>query len=102
MNKATRLLQDARDLIDHPDKWTKGTLYDQGRYCMLGAIQQAEASTKQRVGSNHIARNRLLETGIAMFPSISFRGIASINDHPDTTHDDILAMFDKAILSEPV
>ena len=78
----------ARALIDTPEKWGKGRGFVPPAHgmCVLGACSAA--------GFNGVG---------ALTPHIPTFGVSvvSFNDHPATTHSDILALFDRAISSQP-
>lgn len=105
MSKKTTLevLRAARDVIAAPEHWTKGAVARscQGHrvhvhglsafcFCTVGAIRRT-------MGSNYSphpfsALSQCLPGG--------FKSLPDFNDHPDTTHADVLALFDKAIAKE--
>lgn len=76
----------AKALIDTPEKWIKGELSKNGCYCALGAVQRA---------SNYNVR-----TKDALYDALPDVGIMTFNDDPNTTHSDIMALFDRAIAAE--
>ena len=78
----------ARALIDTPEKWGKGD----GRKCMCAvdacfAVYDAQAA---------YALDNATPAGFGGGKA-KLRPAADFNDHPDTTHADILALFDRAI-----
>jgi len=96
----------AKALIDTPEKWVKGRFCGDG-YCALGACERA-ASTERGT----FAHWRTLETARALgeaLPDGMPQGwtreaatVAAYNDLHSTSHNDILALFDRAIkASEP-
>ena len=100
------ILRSARALIDAPEKWTKGTEArdasgrsvpfnspDAVCCCAVGALLGA----LHRAGNDGecVALRRLRKA----LP-IGFADVVSLNDHPDTTHADIMAVFDRAIAAE--
>lgn len=78
----------AKALIDTPEKWGKGSLEPRpGCYCALGALWE--------VGENSPLTP---ERGVLRkYLPAGFHNIPGYNDHPDTTHADIMALFDRAI-----
>lgn len=97
------ILRAARALIDTPEKWTQkayardpsGFKVESNNphavcFCSLGAIKREN----QDEVVNYFVRSWLR----GALPS-DFESILRYNDHPDTTHDDVLALFDRAILS---
>lgn len=94
------ILRAARAKIDTPEKWTRGAYArtKSGRIvgpecasavhlCAVGAVTAA-ASPAMTVDDALVVLAREL-------PSAG--GITNFNDHPGTTHADILALFDRAI-----
>lgn len=105
-----QILEQAKALIDTPEKWTKKAYAREKQdessvlsyfdpkascFCSLGALYRAGLSASC-AGDVPRAR-RVLDraTGVDHF---GFSGsIVRTNDHPDTTHTDIMAVFDRAI-----
>ncbi len=76
------------DLLATPDKWCKGALRSHsGRYCVrgavraLGAVEELEPVILQAIGETSSRR---------------FGRIESFNDHPNTTHAQVLAVLGRA------
>ena len=91
------LLIAARALIAEPNNWCQGfTAVRNGEhvsYCMAGAVSRvcADEST-----------SKATETLDALSEAVNntngrFHSIVGFNDHKETTHEQILAIFDKAI-----
>lgn len=93
------LLTRARARIEKPEAWTKGAIArtsDDERtlardpqatcWCALGAI------AAERGGEVHHPAWQAVQQQLPAGESIG-----SFNDHPDTTHADVLALFDRAI-----
>jgi hypothetical protein len=88
----------ARALIEAPARWTKGSFArdaDGGAYpgkgkevcwCFAGAIFKAANNDADGIAAERFITN---VTGIS--------NIRRFNDHPTTTHADVLAVFDRAI-----
>ena len=74
----------AKALIATPEKWGKGKYKHDGRRCALIAIDHGGAGY-----AGHMALREALPGDFAC--------ILAFNDHPDTTHADIMALFDRAI-----
>lgn len=104
--KATvvEVLTCARELIADPKHWTKDTLArnsaglvvdvnspDACQYCSMGAIIKCAPSTDMR-GVDYTAMDALSRVVVVPVPAF--------NDRDATTHDDVLAAFDKAIAAE--
>ena len=76
------------DLLSTPDKWCKGALRSHdGRYCIRGAVMsvgatdQLEPAILQAIGE--VAGHR-------------FRRIESFNDYPNTTHEQVVSVLQRA------
>lgn len=82
-------LKAAKALIDTPEKWGRGgSSYIPVRgkpLCVLGACDQTRMS--------ETAKDALREHIPARFGG----RFIPFNDHPDTTHADIMALFNRAI-----
>ena len=102
------ILRSARALIDAPEKWTKGTEArdahgfrvrfespDAVCFCAVGALLGALHRAGNDDDGECVALRRLRKA----LP-IGFADVVSLNDHPDTTHADIMAVFDRAIAAE--
>ena len=99
----------ARALLADPAKWIKrdyakradGEVVfgnDEGAvcFCGFGAIQHV-LDTENEPDPLSVL---LTDAAREMFPDrVGERSFAAFNDHPDTTHADVLAVFDKAIAS---
>lgn len=97
MKTALEILKEARAIIATPGKWTKGEFArdkegnkvgicspDASQFCAVGAINRIGRAA----GDVTFARAAFLEAEPA---GVWF------NDHPNTTHADVLAAFDRAI-----
>lgn len=76
------------DLLGAPEKWGKGALRSpDGRYCIRGAVRAVdgaetlEPAILQAIGD--VAGRR-------------YRRIEAFNDHPNTSHDQVLAVLRRA------
>jgi len=92
----------ARALIDTPEKWRKGeAAYWSAPFCALGACSHVASGGNvfepRRMNGMRRALRMSLPDGPGEeefdFPTTRF------NDDPDTTHADVLALFDRAIAS---
>jgi hypothetical protein len=90
---ALQALQTARDLIALPEKWIKGAYKSDGRFCAIGAIQEA---TKTVSGARSEAV-RMLGKTIKPETNDPEGAIINFNDDYKRTHEQVLAAFDKAI-----
>lgn len=94
-------LRAAKALIDAPEKWTREAFARNAQgvptilrkatcFCALGALDFA----------GHVAlaydesAEDLLKDAV---PTRFMNSITAFNDHPDTTHADVMALFDRAI-----
>lgn len=84
----------AKARIDTPEKWAKGS----GSYmpenvtdpvCVLGACHQSRSE------------DEAVEFLRGHIPAIFNRSFIRFNDHPVTTHADVMALFDRAIAACP-
>ena len=82
------VLTAARKRIDTPSKWCKGYISAGSRCCIMGALDEVTLTYIEF----HKAKDVLL--------SQVGDGIEEFNDHPTTTHRDVLALFDRAIEAE--
>ena len=108
MSAAADHLRAAKALIDAPERWTKGAFarradglmlmrgesWDQAScFCAEGAIRRSQNGVLPHVLDAFMER--------AIPKSFKFeahaRNFVMFNDHPDTTHADIMALFDRAI-----
>jgi hypothetical protein len=83
----------ARALIDTPHKWIKNRYAgwredDIACYCAYGALEQA-------VNFNPTIKKPAYDVLASFVPNGEI--VVSYNDHYDTTHEDIMNLFDKAI-----
>ncbi len=90
MTTAAEGLQTARDLLVRKG-WTQGAFYRGGKHCAVGALPENSAG----------AMDYLIRASIALYPERtrpSACPIVSLNDHPKTKLNDVLAVFDYAIV----
>ena len=94
------LLTDAKELISDERDWVKGTplaIREDGTeaHCAIGACNYvALKSDTYSFGDLRDAYNYLK----ASLPEdLERQHVATYNDRPETTHDDIMALFDRAI-----
>jgi hypothetical protein len=83
-----RKIDEVIDLIGTPDKWCKGALRSHdGRYCIRGAVRAVDAA--------EVLEPTILEA-IGQVAGKRFRRIESFNDHPNTSHEQVMAVLDRA------
>jgi len=83
-----RKIDEVIDLIGAPDRWCKGALRSHdGRYCIRGAVRAVDAA--------EVLEPTILEA-IGQVAGKRFRRIESFNDHPNTSHEQVMAVLDRA------
>jgi len=93
----------AKALIDTPEKWTKNPQSTEPA-CAYAAV--GLACNGKVLGQNVFTSTpdeMEAQTHLAAFLPIEFSGdidVIRFNDHPDTTHADIMALFDRAIAAQ--
>src|SRR5438067_9931894 len=76
------------DLLGTPDKWCKGALRSHdGRYCIRGAVRAVDAA--------EALEPRILQAN-GEVAGKRFRRIESFNDHPNTSHEQVVAVLSRA------
>ena len=114
--KTRTLLEEARDLIEEPSAWIKGyraldengsstdaTGADAIQFCAEGAMLHACRDVLTRVNGGVPASTRRISKSLRyrvclnVLDSVVDCDISIYNDHPATTHEDILRVFDRAI-----
>lgn len=99
--KAADILREAKAIIADPDRWTKGTFADCGRYCALGALRTAEWSAAGSAGVDAIHAGNLAKAKLERVAlRREYSSIATYNDSRWTRHEDVMSMFDEAIGGE--
>ena len=99
-DEAIRILKDARSLLEDPDKWCKGSFANNESgypcpainseavtWCAQGAVY---AVSKTDTWDQRQAALRMLQIATGTF-------LTRWNDYDDTTHENVLALFDNAI-----
>src|SRR2546430_15823292 len=76
------------ELIGTPAKWCKGALRSHdGRYCIRGAIRAVDGA--------ELLEPAILQA-IGQVAGRRFRRIEAFNDHPNTGHDQVIAVLSRA------
>jgi hypothetical protein len=84
-NESVRKINEVIDLLGTPDKWCKGALRSHdGRYCIRGAVRAVDAAD---------ALEPSILEAIGQVAGKRFRRIESFNDHPNTSHEQVLAVL---------
>jgi len=87
-NESVRKMDEVIDLIGTPDKWCKGALRSHdGRYCIRGAVRAVDAAD---------ALEPSILEAIGQVAGKRFRRIESFNDHPNTSHEQVIAVLHRA------
>lgn len=97
MDKVT-LIKNARDILSDPNQWIKGEMLNENGCCIIGALKTADTSYFQV--DRYEAERELqchLPGGAEAFMRGSLVPLAQFNDDPETTHQDVLNLFDKAL-----
>ena len=104
------ILRAARERISDPGRWTKNELarerngvsvpsWDDAA-CQWCAIGAAWCEAGAALGALHPAIDALANAAQELFPErivgIAWR-VSTVNDHPETTHADVLRVYDRAI-----
>lgn len=105
--KAVLLLERARDLIKTKGwgqgaYWTSDPEHGKICFCARGAVLESSRFPSDITTPNYGSTLRIYSDAIGILePLVPGRvGIATYNDHPTTTKDDVIALFDKAIQQE--
>jgi hypothetical protein len=95
-NRTLLVLKRARGYINIPEHWIKGQFMDMTKdaYCAIGAVKEALCSYNQ---DNYNNLNLAIDALNAQAKLYGFDNILEYNDSPDTTHEGILNVFDRAI-----
>lgn len=87
-NKALQQMNEVIARLAMPTMWCKGAVRSHdGRYCIRGAVRA--------VGNAEMLEPHIL-MAIREIAGSKFGRIESFNDHPDTTHELVLAVLDRA------
>lgn len=90
-------LRRAKASIDDPSKWGKGD--DRECLCALDALRvledETDADVEVVIGIARLAK--ALPEDFLPDDSDWNHPVAQFNDAPETTHDDVMAMYDRAI-----
>jgi len=111
MNEVTEKLQKVRDILSDPKHWVKGDFGDwdpntnTGQVCLLGACLVATTGAAHQLDDNSheaqlyrdTARQLLYCLPDTRYSHVHIDNVASFNDNPETTHEDVLKVIDCAI-----
>jgi len=88
VDESVQKLDAVIDLLGTPDRWCKGALRSHdGRYCIRGAIRA--------VNGAELLEPVILQA-IGQVAGRRFRRIEAFNDHPNTSHDQVVAVLSRA------
>src|SRR5581483_7133830 len=96
--KVADVLRKAKALIETPEKWCKGFMVRDGRYCALGALLTANEKpvTNTEIDwCNAKVACGYKELDQVMPPEVDTVGVFEYNDGHN--HSDVMARFDEAI-----
>ena len=103
MTKSTRqILEEAKALISEQERWGKGEWYRDGCMCIEGALAKASDIEPYEVRNDDPIVELILKSIPEDFAGgfdWRFNTLVNFNDHPDTTHEDVMKLFERAILS---
>lgn len=112
MEKLSDRLKKIQAKIDTPEKWTKGTRAktSDGRevdiddprascFCIIGAMENAFIGYPLGANRHDVWRATVmgLRRDSGVFDTKRFTSLVDFNDHEDTTHADVMVLFDAAI-----
>ena len=83
-----RKIDSVIDLIGTPDKWCKGSIRTgDGRFCLRGAMREVDGAD---------AMSPAILAAVYDVTGRHYRRIESFNDHPQTEHDQVIAVLMRA------
>src|SRR5712671_1914264 len=87
-NESLQKLDTVIDLLETPDRWCKGALRSHdGRYCIRGAVRAVDGA--------ELLEPAILQAVVEV-AGRRFRRIEAFNDHPNTSHDQVVAVLARA------
>jgi len=115
--RTKEILTRAKEIITDPKRWAKGyyafNKHQQAVassspravcWCALGAIRKAVEDVTGAATCTTVFNTELADATLHMYNNLDqdrFCNISKFNDTPETTHEQILEFFDKAIQSCP-
>lgn len=84
----------AKEMVNTPEKWRQDGRFGfhTNRMCAMGACASVETDNANMASLMYSALRDAIPHGWG-------RDVPGFNDHPSTTHADIMALFDRAIAS---
>lgn len=90
-----------RLLIDTPEKWAKGPgVWGEDRNCAHQALCQRGTGVMEAICNAIPLRHKIWQWLRGRWSVLESSNIIRYNDHPATTHADIMALFDRAIAAQ--
>lgn len=92
----------ARSILSDERRWLRGHLEANGLVCLTGAVKLGTACDMGHWTELAIQTVEHLELELALSPwrsrsPVRYCCVPDFNDHPDTTHADVLALIDAAV-----
>lgn len=92
----------ARKLLEDPERWTQDpaelVLGDVGPYCARTALMVVkDGAVSSHAEAEFLAEHLPEDAAATNCPMHTVRCLFCYNDDKDTTHDDIMALYDRAI-----
>jgi hypothetical protein len=87
------VLQAAKGLISNSKDWIKGDFMVGGKYCAMGAIYAIED-----VNETETCADKFLRDALEIRLGMGNRMVAAYNDAPERTHEEIMSLYDQAIV----
>lgn len=96
---ASEILRKAKGLIDSPEKWHHGPQArgSKGERCIGCALTKAFGSEISFVSAEIQPLFKLFDAANGWSAGTAGMGLINFNEHPSTTHADVMAAFDRAI-----
>ena len=101
--KAVEILKTALKNLNNGKNWMKGAFHDNGKYCAVGACQQAISDLDiNKCSSFELEDVKCNDPYYVAFRALKRYGlnnsVVALNDDQNTTFKDVETMFRKAIL----
>lgn len=102
MKEIVKTLEEARDLISQPEKWTKGAMVRGGfgtstQYCAVGAIRRVSFHGESEWMPTFSDAYYYLRRALPDWYRSRRQSVEEYNDAKLRKHKDIMALYDKAI-----
>lgn len=90
VDEVGQIILKARELLSDPAKWCKGAFVSNGAFCIAGAVGMRAFKDEEPLADKAVTR-------ISGLLPPEFASVSTFNDHPSTTHADVLALLDRAL-----